>query len=175
MSDNRATESSTNGGTGTEQSGSGRLAGVRQSAADAYESTRERTSAAYQSARERAGSALQGARETARSAGQRTAAGIETNPMAAVVGGLAIGLVAGAVLPKTKREQALLGSAGRKIHDTAREAVRAAKDAGREQIDELGLSRDAVQRRLGEFTDRAVGAVKTSAGAAAGSVSSGAA
>ena len=95
--------------------------------------------------------------------------------MAAVVGGLAIGLVAGAVLPRTKREQAVLGGAGRKIHDTAREAVRAAKDAGRQQIDELGLNRDAVQRRLGEFTDRAVGAVKTSAGAAAGTVSSGAA
>jgi len=173
MSDNRATESSTNSGAEGDKGGNGRLAGVRQNAADAYQSTRERTSAAYQTARERAGSALQGARDTARSAGQRTAAGIETNPMAAVVGGLAIGLVAGAVLPKTRREQELLGSTGRRIHDTAREAVRAAKDAGRQQVEELGLSRDAVQRRLGEFTDRAVGAVKTSAGAAAGTVTSG--
>ena len=172
MSDNRAQESSTNSGaeTGNGSSG-GRIAGVRQSAADAYEGTRERTTAAYQAARERAGSAYQAVGQTARAATERTAAGIESNPMAAVVGGLALGLVAGAVLPKSKREQALLAGIGGKIHETAREAARAAKDAGREQIEELGLSRDAVQRRLGEFTDRAVGAVKTSAGAAAGTVS----
>ena len=173
MSDNRAQESSSNSGAdGTGSNGSGgRIAGVRQSAADAYEGTRERTTAAYQAARERAGSAYQAVGQTARAATERTAAGIETNPMAAVVGGLALGLLAGAVLPKTKREQALLGGIGGKIHDTAREAARAAKDAGREQNEELGLSRDAVQRRLGEFTDKAVGAVKTSAGAAAGKVS----
>ena len=174
MSDNRAQESSTNSGaegSAGGNSGGGRIAAVRQSAADAYEGTRERTTAAYQAARERAGSAYQAVGQTARAATERTAAGIETNPMAAVVGGLALGLVAGAVLPKTKREQALLGGIGGKIHDTARETVRAAKDAGREQIEELGLSRDAVQRRLGEFTDKAVGAVKTSAGAVAGKVS----
>ena len=170
--DTTATESSTNSGAeGTSDgAGSGRLAGVRQSASDAYESTRERTTAAYAAAREKAGSAVQGVRETARSATERTAAGIDTNPMAAVVGGLTLGLIVGAVLPKTRREDELLGSTGRKIHDTARQAINAAKDAGREQIDELGLSKDAVQRRLGEFTDRAVGAVKTSAGAAAETV-----
>jgi hypothetical protein len=90
--------------------------------------------------------------------------------MVAVVGGLAIGLVAGALLPKTKREAALLGLVGRRIHDTAREATRAAKEAGREQIGELGFSREAVQRRVGELAERAVGAVKSSAGAAAGTV-----
>ena len=169
-----ATESTTNkGADGASDGAGGRLAGVRQSASDAYESTRERTTAAYQAARERAGTAVEGVRKTARSATERTAAGIETNPMAAVVGGLALGLVAGAVLPKTRREQELLGSTGRKIHDTARQAINAAKDAGREQIDELGLSRDAVQQRLGDFTDRAVGAVRTSAGAAAGTVTGG--
>jgi ElaB/YqjD/DUF883 family membrane-anchored ribosome-binding protein len=167
MTDTRATDTTTNTDAEATADSGGRIAAVRQSAADAFESTRERTSAAYQTARERAGSAVQGVRDTARSAGTRTAAGIDTNPMAAVVGGLALGLVAGAVLPRTRREQALLGPAGRKIHDSALDAVRAAKDAGRQQIDELGLSRDAVQRRLGEFTDKAVGAVKTSAGAAA--------
>ena len=175
MSDTRESSTTATGAANdaNEANDGGRLAGVRQSAADAYESTRERTSAAYESARERAGSALQSVRETARTAGERTGSGIEANPMVAVVGGLALGLVAGAVLPKSKREQALLGPAGRKIHDTARQAVLAAKDAGREQIGELGLTRDSVQRRLGEFTDKAVGAVKTSAGAAAGTVTGG--
>ena len=52
---------------------------------------------------------------------------------------------------------------GRKLTDTAREAARAAREAGIEQIDELGLSREGVRRKLNEFTDRAVGAVKSSA------------
>lgn len=170
MSDNRTAQNSTDTGS---DSGNGRLAGVRQGAAEAYQSTRERTSAAYQAARERAGSAYEGAREKARTASRRTSERIEANPMTAVVGGLAIGLVAGAVLPRTKREAALLGPAGRRIHDTAREAARAAKEAGKQQIGELGLSRDAVQRRVGEFAERAASAVKSSAGAAAGAARSG--
>jgi hypothetical protein len=47
---------------------------------------------------------------------------------------------------------------------------RAAKDASRQQIDELGLSKDGIQRRLGEFTDKAAGAVRSSAGAAGDAV-----
>jgi ElaB/YqjD/DUF883 family membrane-anchored ribosome-binding protein len=158
--DNRASQSATNSGAGDNGEGR-RLGNFRQNAAEAYESARERTSSAYQAARERAGDAYQ-------SAAQRTSETIETNPIAAVAGGLALGLIAGALLPRTQREEELLGPAGRKITDTAREAARAAKEAGRQQIDELGLSRDGIQQRLGEFTDRAVGAVRSSADAAAG-------
>ena len=171
--DNRATQSTTNSGAG-ESGGSesgGRLSSVKQSAADAYEAARERTSSAYQAAREAAGGAVGTARETVRTAGRRTADGVEANPMAAVVGGLALGAIAGALLPKTRGEDKVLGTAGRKVADTARQAVRAAKDAGRQQIDELGLSKDGIQRRLGEFTDKAAGAVRNSAGAASEAVS----
>jgi hypothetical protein len=165
--DSKATQSATNsgaggsGGNGGNGGETGRLGSVRQSAAEAYESARERTASAYQTARERAGGAYQ-------SAARRTSEGIETNPVAAVLGGLALGAIAGALLPRTQREEELLGPAGRKVTDTAREAARAAKEAGRQQIDELGLSRDGVQRRLNEFTDKAVGAVRSSAGAATG-------
>lgn len=160
--DNRATQSATNGGAGTENGTSEgrRLGNFRQGAAEAYETARERTTSAYQAAREKAGGAYQ-------SAAQRTSDTIETNPMAAVAGGLALGLIAGALLPRTEREEALLGPAGRKMTGTARDAARAAKDAARQQIDELGLSKDGIQQRLGEFTERAAGAVRSSAGAAA--------
>jgi ElaB/YqjD/DUF883 family membrane-anchored ribosome-binding protein len=173
--DDRATKSATNSGadgSGTE-TGGGRLGSVRQSAAEAYEAARERTTAAYQAARERAGTAYGSARETARSAGRRTADGVDANPLAAVVGGLALGAIAGALLPRTRKEEELLGPIGRRATETAREAAQAAKDAAREQIDELGLSRDGIQRRLGEFTDRAAGAVRSSAGAATDAVSGG--
>jgi ElaB/YqjD/DUF883 family membrane-anchored ribosome-binding protein len=143
---------------------------VRQTAAEAYESARERTSSAYQAAREAAGGALDTARETARTAGRRTADGVEANPVAAVVGGLALGAIAAALLPKTRQEEKVFGAAGRKVTDTARQAVQAAKEAGREQIDELGLSKDGLQRRLGEFTEKAAGAVRSSAGAAGDAV-----
>lgn len=142
------------GETGLEAS---RLAGMRQSAAEAYEAARERTTAAYAGARDKAGSAY----ETAR---RRTADGIDSNPLAAVAGGLALGALAAALLPKTRREEELFGDVGRRLSDTAREAARAAREAGREQIEELGLNKDGVRRRIDEFTDRAVGSVKVSAG-----------
>lgn len=169
--DTRATSSATNSGAGTSGAGddageASRLSGVKQSAADAYQGARDRTSSAYQAARDAAGGALDSARETARSAGRRTADGVEANPLAAVVGGLALGVIAGALIPKTRQEEKVLGGAGRKVTGTARQAVEAAKDASLQQLDELGLSKDGIQRKLGEFTDKAAGAVRSSAGAA---------
>jgi hypothetical protein len=156
--DRPASASATNSGAGADgKEGGGRTAAARQ----AFESARERTAAAYATARERAG----GVYETA---GRRTSEGIDSNPVAAIVGGLAIGAIVAALLPRTSREDEMLGTVGRKINDTAREAANAAKEAGRGQLDELGLSRDGLQSKLNEFTDRAVGAVKSSAGAAAG-------
>jgi len=139
------TGSGANGGTGGADSGGGALSAVSTKAADAYQAALDRTSAAYSAARERAGSV-----------GQRTAESIDAAPMAAVVGGLALGAIAGALLPKSEREGQLLGTAGRRLTDTARQAVQAARDAGKDQID--------------GFTDRAVGALKSSADAAADSV-----
>ncbi|MGZ8352631.1 MAG: hypothetical protein ACXWUJ_05950 [Allosphingosinicella sp.] len=157
--DRPASASATNKGAGADgnEGTGGRTAAARQ----AFESARERTAAAYATARERAGSAYE-------TAGRRTSEGIDSNPVAAVIGGLAIGAIVAAVLPRTGREDELLGTVGRKINDGAREAARAAKDAGRGQLDELGLNRDGLRSKLDEFTDRAVGAVKSSAGAAAG-------
>jgi len=149
--DTRSTQSANNRGTGTgtgsdgANGGGGALSAVSTKAADAYQAARDRTSAAYSAARERAGSV-----------GQRTAESIDAAPMAAVVGGLALGAIAGALLPKSEREGQLLGTAGRRLTNTARQAVQAARDASKEQID--------------GFTDRAVGALKSSADAVADSV-----
>lgn len=137
----------TGNGTGGSSSGgdAGRLASVRQTAAEAYEAARERTASVYSSAR-----------ETAASAGRRTADGIDGNPMAALVGGLALGAIAGALIPIARQERQLFGNVGRRINDTARQAAQAARDAGKEKLD--------------GFTDQALGAVRASASAAADSV-----
>ncbi|HYI39466.1 MAG TPA: hypothetical protein VE053_04020 [Allosphingosinicella sp.] len=155
--DRPASASATNSGAGADGNDGGRSAAARQ----AFETARDRTAAAYTTARERAGSAYE-------TAGRKASEGIDSNPVAAVVGGLAVGALVAALLPRTSREEELLGGVGRKITDGAREAARAAKEAGRGQLDELGLSRDGLQSKLNEFTDKAVGAVKSSAGAAAG-------
>jgi hypothetical protein len=155
--DRPASASATNKGAGADGNDGGRTAAARQ----AFEAARDRTAAAYATAREAAGSAYE-------TAGRKTSAGIDSNPVGAVFGGLAIGALVAALLPRTDREDEMLGSVGRKINDTARDAANAAKEAGRGQLDELGLSRDGLRGKLDEFTDRAVGAVKSSAGAAAG-------
>lgn len=149
--------SATSKGAGADNEDGGRTAAARQ----AFESARDRTTAAYTAARERAGSAYE-------TAGRKTSQGIDSNPVAAVVGGLALGAIVAALLPRTSREEELLGGVGRKINDGAREAAKAAREAGRGQLDELGLSRDGLKSKIDDFTGRAVGAVKSSAGAAAG-------
>lgn len=151
-----AAASATNKGT----DGEGRESRV-PAARQAYESARERTAAAYAAAREKAGSAYE-------TAGRRAGEGIDSNPVAAVVGGLAIGAVIAALLPRTRSEDEYLGTAGRRVNEAAREAARAAREAGKGQLDELGLSRDGLKSKIDDFTGRAVGAVKSSAGAAAG-------
>ncbi|HEY0113736.1 MAG TPA: hypothetical protein VGB59_11400 [Allosphingosinicella sp.] len=127
----------------------GRLSAASQRAAEAYQTARERTAAAYASA------------------GRRTSQGIESNPVAAVAGGLALGAIVAALLPRTQKEEELLGAVGRRINDSARDAARAARESGKQQLDELGLTKDGIKRRLDEFSDRAAGAVKKTTNAAA--------
>lgn len=158
-----STDSDTGTETGTARPGSSgardrsRLATVGAGAADAYRAARERTATAYEEAR-----------ASARSAGRRTLDGIEANPVAAVVGGLALGAIAAALLPKTRREEELLGNVGRRLNETARDAAKTAADRGREQIVDLGLNREGVRRKLDEFTDRAIGAVSGGKSASGG-------
>ena len=153
MTTETSTATTTNSGT---ESGNGRQ---KNAAADAYESARQRTSAAYSAARERAGSAYESARDTARSAGRRASDGIEANPMGAVLGGLALGAVAGLLLPRTRQEEEWLGPVGRRITDKAREAANAARETGKQQ--------------LSDAAEQAVGALRSSASAAAGAVRDG--
>ena len=141
--------------------------GVRRSASEAYEAARLRSSALYDSARERALSAYESTRDGASRAGRRTAEGIDANPVAALIGGLAIGAAVAALLPRTRQENRALGPIGGRINDTAREAALAARDAGRDKLDELGLSREGIRQRLNDFTSGASDALRSSAGAAA--------
>lgn len=117
---------------------------ARGKASDAYQAARERTSTAYGSARERASDAR-----------RRTSDGIDGNPVAALIGGLALGAIAAALLPKTRREEEMFGKYGRQINDRAREAARAAREAGKNKLDELGYNRETAKQKMQSFRDDA--------------------
>lgn len=147
MSDTRTETTGTGTGTGNASgaNGGGR---ERSRAAEAYESTRARTSAAYA-----------GVRERAARVGERAGEKIEANPVAAVAGGLAVGALLAAVLPRSERETRLFGDVGTKINDAAREAARSAADAGRAQVEELT---ETAATKVGEAV---IGAVSSATGA----------
>ena len=145
---------------------------ARAKASDAYSAAREKTSNAYGSVRERASTAAGTVRAKAGTARRTTANGIDANPAGALLGGLAIGALAAVLLPVTRRETEALGSVGRRVTEGAREAARAAKEAGRGKLDELGLNKDAAKQTLGDIASKAGEAVRTSATAAAQTVTS---
>lgn len=163
-----ATTNST--GSGSSESGGGRLSGATEKVRESAGAAREKAGAAYSAARDRTSAAYASTRETASSATRRTADGIDANPVGALVGGLAIGALVAAVLPKSRREEELLGEYGRRIKETAREATQAARDAGRSKLDEMGYNSDTAKQKLTDLAGGAREALKTSAGAAAQTV-----
>ncbi|WP_114951290.1 hypothetical protein [Sphingosinicella terrae] len=123
--------------TGTNEGAQG-----RGRAADAYQTARERTYSAYETARNRAA-------EVTRQASEQ----ITVYPVAAVVGGLAVGALLGFLLPATRRERDLLEPTGRRITDAARTAAQRGVDAGKEQIEEI---RNRATQKVGEAVVEAV-------------------
>ena len=105
---------------------------LRDRAVDAYGGARERAIEAYDSARERAADAGTKARE-----------GVGQAPLLALGGGLALGALLAAILPKTRAEDKLLRPYGEKITDGAKAAAEAAREAGRQKLTELNITRDA--------------------------------
>lgn len=140
---------------------------VGQKVSETLDSARDRAAEAYDSARERGEAAYASARQGASRAKRNTVEGVDSNPGLALLGGLAVGALLAAVLPKTRRETKALGDIGRRINTTAKDAARAAKDAGREKLGELGYTGEAAKKKLSEIASGAGEAVRTSASAAA--------
>lgn len=115
---------------------------------DLQPTTRERAIDAYDRARE------------------RTSDQIETSPLLALGGGLAIGALLAAILPNSRAERRLLGSVGGRITDTARTAADAAKEAGREKLAELNITADAGKSAVQSLVDGVSEAAKSSSQAA---------
>ena len=111
-------------------------------------------------------STLDRARETASDAARRTAEGLETNPLGIVVGGLAVGVLAGALLPRSQKEKELLAPVGKRLGDTARAAIDTAREQGRTELEARGFTKDAAQEQVKNLLG-GVGKALSSAGAVA--------
>lgn len=106
------------------QGESKRRTDVRGRAADALDTARERTMSAYEAARERTG-------KVSRDVSSQLA----VYPVGAVIGGLALGALVGALLPRTRREDDLFGGTGKRLAGRAREAAEKGIDAGRDRFE----------------------------------------
>lgn len=106
--------------------------------------------------------ALADVRKTTRRIGEAA----EGNLLAIVAGGIALGVVAGALLPKSRRETELLGPAGRRVTDAATGAAEAAKGAATAELASLPLSKSAAREQIGRVLEQIAKAL-SSAGEAA--------
>lgn len=70
---------------------------------------------------------------------------LDTNPLGVLAGGLALGAIAGALLPRTEGEKKLLKPVGAKIGATAVAAIAAAKEAGRAELEQRGLTKESAR------------------------------
>ena len=127
-------------------------------------SLRDRAGDVYDSARTRAVDAYDVARERASEVKAKTADQIDEAPLIALAGGLVAGALLAALLPRTKTEDKLLGPTGERITGSAKSAIDAAKEAGRDKFNELNLTRDAgasaLQTILKGVSEAAAGAVR---------------
>lgn len=91
---------------------------------------------------------------------ERASAQIENNPLALVAGGVALGVVIGALLPRLAKEKELLAPVGKRIAEGASAAATAAREAGKAEIDALLPQRDAAKEQVGRIIGSAFSAAK---------------
>ena len=126
----------------------------------------KRSASAVSAVRNAASKAADTTASNARDLARQTAAGIEANPVAALAVGIAVGLLAGSLIPRSESETKLLRPVGKRLSDTARGAFDAARDTAKSEFDLLGLTRDAARGQVGKLLGGVVTAL-TAAGSAA--------
>lgn len=139
---------------------------ARETAGTAVETVRETAGTAFETARDASGKAIETTTHAAQDLSARAVALAEANPLSVLVGGLAVGMLTGSLLPRTDREAQLLAPVGRRLSLTAHGAVDAAKETARSEFAGLGLSRNAAKDQVGKLLGNVITAL-TAAGTAA--------
>ena len=120
--------------------------------------------------RQRAIEAYGNARDRVGNAGRRAGETLEEAPLIMLAAGLAAGAAIAALLPRSRTEDRMLRPVTDRARETARNAVQAAKDAGQDRLDELGLTRQKGSDAIRSIIEGASDAAKASAQAALGTV-----
>ncbi|MBN2972044.1 hypothetical protein JW805_08440 [Roseomonas aeriglobus] len=104
---------------------------------------------------------LADAREAAFDRAKSAVQGLESNPVGVLVGGLTVGLIAGALIPRSAQEKKLLGTVGKRLAEGASAALVAARETGKEQLSGAVLGRDAARESARKVFDSALTAART--------------
>ena len=120
--------------------------------------------------RQRAIEAYGSARDRVSNAGRRAGETLEEAPLLVLAAGIAAGAAIAALLPQSRTEDRLLRPVTDRARETAKTAVRAAKDAGQSRLDELGLTRQKGSDAIRSILEGASDAAKASTQAALGTV-----
>jgi len=110
--------------------------------------------------------ARQRAIETYEGARDRAVDTLGEAPLLALAGGLAAGALIAALLPRTEAETKLIRPTARRVKDTAKVALDAAKGTGSQRLDELGLNRRKGEETIRSLLDGLTDAARASANAA---------
>ena len=112
--------------------------------------------------------------DRASDAARKAVEGIDANPLGILVGGLAVGVLAGALIPRSAKEKELLAPVGQRLHATARAAADAAKEVAKSELQNRGLTADAGRDQVRSLL-AGVGQALATAGSAAAKAGVGAA
>ena len=146
------------------------LRSAKTKASEAASKARTKTNEVTATAKAKSAEAIAATRNTARVVAEKANSGFDDNPLIAVIGGLAIGAIAAALLPRTAREDAVVGSVGDKVRKTATDAIKTARDTGKEQLDALGITSGAAKNQLRDTIGKIAKAVTSAAEAAGESI-----
>jgi len=85
------------------------------------------------------------------------------NPLALVIGGLAVGMIVGALLPRLAKERQLLAPLGQRIADGSSAAVQAARETGKSELEALLPDKQATKDRVSQLFGSVLDAAKQAA------------
>lgn len=118
------------------------------------------------SPRQRAIEAYEGARD-------RAADTLGEAPLLALAGGIAAGALIAALLPRTQAETRIVRPTARRVKNSARAAIDAAREAGTQRLSERGISREKGEETIRNLMDGIGDAARASANAAVDAVRKG--
>lgn len=115
---------------------------------------------------DKVGGAYAAAVDKASAATRDVIAGVEGNPLAALLGGLALGAAAGALLARSDKEKAMLAPLGDKLADAAQAAIAAGREAGTKALGDSGLTSEGLREQVTKLLGQA-GSAANAVGTAA--------